>query len=86
VPENYRTLYQVLGSWAIAADNGAGSKEIHDVYASPGTIDAHRESGRFPDGAVLVKEVSGTATRDMTTGTVSQRRQADGVVRGSEGQ
>jgi hypothetical protein len=71
VPENYRTLYQALGSWAIAADGGPGSKEIHDVYASPGTIDAYRKTGRFPEGAVLVKEVFGTSTGSMTTGTVS---------------
>jgi hypothetical protein len=71
VPENYRTLYQALGSWAIAADNGQGSKEIHEVYASPGAIDAYRKTGRFPDGTVLVKEVFGASTSDMTTGTVS---------------
>ena len=71
VPENYRTLYQSLGSWAIAADSGRGSKEMHVVYASPGTIQAYRNAGRFPDGAVLVKEVFGTSTIPMTTGTVS---------------
>ena len=60
VPENYRTLYQSLGSWAIAADSGRGSKEMHVVYASPGTIEAFRSAGRFPDGAVLVKEVFGS--------------------------
>jgi hypothetical protein len=71
VPENYRTLYQALGTWAIAADSGRGSKEMHEVYASPGAIDAYRESGQFPDGTVLVKEVFGTSTTGMTTGIVS---------------
>jgi hypothetical protein len=71
VPENYRTLYQHLGSWAIAADSGRSSKEMHDVYASPGAIDAYREAGHFPDGTVLIKEVFGTSTTAMTTGTVS---------------
>jgi len=71
VPANYRTLYQTLGTWAIAADGGQGSKEMHVVYASPGTIDAYRKTGHFPDGAVLVKEVSATSTNKMTTGTVS---------------
>ncbi len=36
VPADYRTLYQALGSWAIAAESGQGSNEIHAVYASPG--------------------------------------------------
>ncbi|MFZ0196300.1 MAG: cytochrome P460 family protein, partial [Pseudolabrys sp.] len=71
VPADYRTLYQALGSWAIAADNGEGSKEMHAVYASPGAIDAYRKTGHFPDGAVLVKEVFATSTNEMTTGTVS---------------
>jgi hypothetical protein len=71
VPSDYRTAYQVLGTWAVAKDDGPGSKQLHVVYASPGTIDAYRKDGHFPDGAVLVKEVFDTTTNDMTTGTVS---------------
>jgi len=71
VPANYRETYQALGSWAIAADGGAGSKEMHEVYASPGAMAAYRKTGRFPDGTVLVKEVFGATTASMTTGTVS---------------
>ncbi|MBZ9894555.1 MULTISPECIES: cytochrome P460 family protein [unclassified Mesorhizobium] len=71
VPTDYRTLYQALGSWAIAADSGQSSKQMHTVYASPGTIDAYRKTGHFPDGAVLVKEVFATSTNEMTPGTVS---------------
>ena len=72
VPNDYRTTYQILGSWAIAADDNHGSKELHVVYASPGVIDAYRKDKRFPDGAVLVKEVFKAATSEMTTGTVSR--------------
>ena len=71
VPDDYLTTYQFLGTWAVASDQGQGSKELHVVYASPGTITAYRKDGRFPDGAVLVKEVFETATTGMTTGTVS---------------
>ena len=71
VPDAYRTTYQSLGSWAVGADQGQGSKELHVVYASPGTIAAYRMDGHFPDGAVLVKEVYQAATEPMTTGTVS---------------
>src|SRR5712672_999720 len=71
VPKAYRTTYQFLGSWAVAADQGQGSKELHVVYASPGTITAYRRDGHFPDGTVLVKEVHFAATGQMTTGTVS---------------
>lgn len=71
VPSDYRTAYQVLGSWAVANDDGPGSKQLHVVHASPGTIAAYRKDGHFPDGSVLVKEVFNTVTKDMTTGTVS---------------
>jgi cytochrome P460 len=71
VPADYQTAYQVLGSWAVAADNGPGSKAMHVVYASPGAIAGYRTDGHFPDGTVLVKEVFKASTNDMTTGTVS---------------
>jgi Cytochrome P460 len=71
VPDAYRTTYQFLGTWAVAADQRQGSEELHVVYASPGTITAYRKDGHFPDGAVLVKEVYREATAQMTTGTVS---------------
>jgi Cytochrome P460 len=72
VPDAYRTTYQYLGSWAIAADQGQGSKELHFVYASPGTIDAYRKDGHFPDNTVLVKEVYQAGSEQLTTGTVSR--------------
>jgi hypothetical protein len=71
VPDAYRTTYESLGSWAVAADQDQGAKELHVVYASPGTIAAFRKNERFPDDTVLVKEVYQAATAPMTTGTVS---------------
>jgi Cytochrome P460 len=78
VPADYRAIYEFLGTFAVAADQGAGSRELHTVYAIPGTISAYRESGRFPDGTVLIKEVYETSTAPMTTGTVSQARNLKG--------
>jgi len=72
VPVDYRTVYQFLGSWAVAADQDQGSKEMHVVYALPGTISAYRKDRRFPDGSVLVKEVFQATTGAMTTGNVSR--------------
>src|SRR3569833_2598200 len=71
VPADYRTAYQMLGSWAVAAADGPDSKQLHVVYASPGTIAAYRKDRHFPDGTVLVKEVFHTTTKEMTTGIVS---------------
>jgi len=72
VPDAYRTTYEFLGSWVVAADQSRGSKEFHVVYASPGAISAYRTDGRFFDRAVLVKEVFEAATGQMTTGAVSR--------------
>ena len=41
VPADYRTTYQMLGSRAVAKDDSPGSKEMHMVYASPGTIGSY---------------------------------------------
>jgi hypothetical protein len=78
VPADYRTAYQFLGNWAVAADQGQGSKEVHVVYASPGAIAAYRKDGRFPDGSVLVKEVFAATTSTMTTGNVSHAQNLKG--------
>jgi hypothetical protein len=78
VPRDYQTTYQPLGSWAVAADEGRGSKELHVVLASPGSVEAYRKDGRFADGTVLVKEVFEAATKEMTTGTVSHAEKLKG--------
>ncbi|WP_131873403.1 MULTISPECIES: cytochrome P460 family protein [unclassified Bradyrhizobium] len=71
IPKDYRTTYEFLGSWSVAGEKGA--KEMHVVYARPGTAAAYRASGKFPDGSILVKEVYDATTSDMTTGTVSHQ-------------
>ena len=71
VPSSYRADYEFLGTWAIAADKGVGSKELHNVYARPGTIGEYHTRDRSPDGTVLVKEVYETSMAPMTTGPVS---------------
>lgn len=73
VPADYLTTYEYLGSWAVAADKAAGSKQMHSVYASPGASAAFRKTGKFPAGAILVKEVVDGETGSMTTGTVTHQ-------------
>jgi Cytochrome P460 len=72
IPPDYRTTYEFLGSWSVAGDDGKGAKQLHLVYASPGTIEGFRKTGHFQEGAVIVKEVYDAATKEMTTGTVSR--------------
>lgn len=73
VPENY-TDWPTLGTWAHARTGesleklGPGVHEYHVVYTQPETIAYYRARGRFPDGAVLVKELLNADTVGMTTG------------------
>src|SRR5262249_32116006 len=78
VPNDYRTKYQFLGSWAVADGPGQSPTQLHNVYASPGAIDAYRKEKLFPDGSVLVKEVFQTETGKMTTGNVSRAQTLKG--------
>lgn len=78
VPDHYRETYEYLGTWSVAATGKDGAKEMHVVYASPGTTAAYRKSGRYPDGAVLVKEVFDAGTGPMTTGIVSHEKTLKG--------
>ncbi len=80
LPEvDFRKEWTALGAWAVAADEGtAGSKGIHMVYTQPETVDAYRKTGKFPDGAILVKELLGATTADMTTGTISRAGDIEG--------
>lgn len=80
LPEvDYRKDWVSLGAWAVAAEEGTqGSEGIHTVYTQPGTVEAFRKTGKFPDGAILIKELFSTTTDEMTTGTVSRANDTSG--------
>jgi hypothetical protein len=65
-PADVRDRYQALGTYAVADLNG--DTEMHYTYASPGTAENYRKTGKFVDGTVLVKEVFATDHAQMTTG------------------
>ena len=78
VPSDYRDRYEYVGTWSAAADRTPGAKQLHVVYASPGTRAAFKRTGQFPDGTVLVKEQLEAATAQMTSGTVSHEQKLVG--------
>src|SRR5690242_3429578 len=61
-PANVRDTYQSLGAYTVLDPKG---NQMHMTYASPGTAEAYRKTGKFPDGTVLVKEVFGTDHAQM---------------------
>ena len=69
---DYRKDWVQLGTFSVLADKpAAGAKEFHVVYTARQNVDEYRETGRFPDGAVLLKDVFNTRTEALTTGTSS---------------
>jgi hypothetical protein len=64
-PSEYRDRYEALGTYTVVDPNG---DQMHFTYASPGTAECYRKTGKYADGTVLVKEVFGTEHARMTTG------------------
>lgn len=65
-PTGFPEGFVFIGSWAVTGDGGVA--EMHSVYARPMDISNYRKTGKFLDGAVLVKEVSATLGAKHTTG------------------
>lgn len=65
-PDEFRTSMAHIGSW-FAPEGGASG--FHDVYTEQKTIEHYRRTGKFPDGATLVKELRAANKGDYTTGT-----------------
>jgi hypothetical protein len=64
-PPDYRDRYELLGTYTVIDPKG---NEMHVTYATPGTAAYYRKTGKFPDGALMVKEVFGTDHAKLTTG------------------
>lgn len=67
---DFRRDWSHLGSWTVL-DKDSPAHGIHDVYAPKTTVQAFRATGKFPDGAVLVKEIRTFETATLTTGNVA---------------
>ena len=65
LPGDFRLGMAHLGSWFVP-DGGASG--FHDVYTESEAVRAFRETGKFPDGATLVKELRHSETGSYTTG------------------
>lgn len=78
VPEGFRD-WSFLGTWIVAGgDEDGAAAGLHNVYTQPETVRHYRETGGFPDGAVLVKELLAAESEDMTTGYISRASEVEG--------
>ena len=64
-PTGFRTSMVHLGSWFVPEGDASG---FHDVYTEKATVEAFRETGKFPNGATLVKELRASNSGTYTTG------------------
>jgi len=67
-PTDYRETFLHLGSWAVAKKPDQPIFEMHNVYSRPEDVRAYRKDGHFPDGTVLVKEITNVSSDKLTTG------------------
>lgn len=65
LPADFRLNMVHLGSWFVPEGGASG---FHDVYTEKSTAEAYRKTGKFPDGATLVKELRASKAGDYTTG------------------
>jgi len=65
LPDDFRFNMVHLGSWFVPEGSASG---FHDVYTEAETVKHYRRTGRFPDGATLVKELRNSESGDYTTG------------------
>lgn len=65
LPEDFRGTMTHLGSWFVPEGGASG---FHDVYLNKEAVQEFRKTGKFPDGAVMVKELRHAGTGNYTTG------------------
>ena len=65
LPKDFRNSMTHLGSWFVPEGDASG---FHDVYTEPDSVRTYRDTGKFPDGATLIKELRASNSGDYTTG------------------
>ena len=64
-PYGFRTSMVHLGSWFVPEGDASG---FHDVYTEKETVQIYQKTGKFPDGATIVKELRTSQSDSYTTG------------------
>lgn len=64
-PKKFRSTMVHLGSWFVPDGEASG---FHDVFTEKSSLLHYRETGEFPDGATIVKELRSAKSGNYTTG------------------
>jgi hypothetical protein len=68
LPHDFETAFVHIGTVAAAPKPDQPVNELHGTYTRHEDLAAFLKVGKFPDGAVLVKEVRSTSNSKLTTG------------------
>lgn len=68
LPENFRRDWVNIGNWAVAKKQGEDVSEFHDVYTPKEVVELYNATGKWPDGAPMVKELRHAHPEKLTTG------------------
>lgn len=71
LPQDYRTKFLHLGTFSVASTKEKEAAELHNVYTRKDDWDAYKRDGKWPDGAIIVKDVYEASSEDLTTGRSS---------------
>jgi len=74
-PDGFRQTMVHLGSWFVPEGGASG---FHDVYTEAASLSHYQETGAFPDGATVVKELRASVAGDYSTGK-GVHRSTDGL-------
>ena len=74
IPEGFRS-WSFIG--AMVTPNGlnggkAGFPEFHNVYVEKANLDAYRKTGKFPEGTVIIKELTSVRNPDHPDGSADE--------------
>ena len=68
LPQDYRTTFLHLGTFSVASKTEKEAAELHNVYTRKEDWATYKSTGKWPDGAIIVKDVYETSSEDLTTG------------------
>lgn len=68
LPDDFEKEFIHIGTIAVAPKPDQPVNELHSTYTRSQDLAAFLKEGKFPDGAVLVKDVRSTSHSKLTTG------------------
>lgn len=71
LPQDYRSTFLHLGTFSVASTDKMEAAELHNVYTRQQDWTAYKRDGKWPDGAIIVKDVYEAQAEDLTTGRSS---------------